>query len=305
MQLHSFDLNLLCTFDAIYRSQSISAAAIELGLTQPGVSSALKRLRERVGDPLFVRTSRGMRSTPFAENMAPKVFQALKLLSGIDQPVTFAPATSTVDFKIYISDAGLHIVIPQVVERMNTQAPHASLTVVDLRPDEVTAALDSGSIDMAAGFFLDMPNWARQQVVRATSYVCAVRKNHPRIRDALTLDQFLAERHCAYWTSGSSHSKVEQTLSRQNLVRDVAFSSPSFTSMLLLASQSDMIATVPEDLAFTYSRMLDIRLHPSPVAFPRFEIRQYWHERQHAAPASKWLRRLFRGAAADLPRGGG
>ena len=305
MHLPTFDLNLLCAFDAIYRSQSISAAAIELGLTQPGLSSAQKRLRECVGDPLFVRTSSGMRSTPFADNMAPKVSEALKILSGIDQPVNFTPATSNVNLRIYISDAGLHVVMPQVVERMNVHAPHASLTVVDLRPNEVTAALDGGSIDMAVGYFLDMPNWARQQVVRATSYVCAVRKNHPRIQDALTLEQFLAERHCAYWTSGSSHSKLEQTLSRQRIVRDVAFRSPSFTSMLLLASQSDMIATVPEDLAFTFNRILDICLHPCPVALPRFEIRQYWHERQHAAPASKWLRGLFRGAAADLPRGVG
>ena len=120
-------------------------------------------------------------------------------------------------------------------------------------------------------------------------------------RDELTLEGFLAERHCAYWTSGSSHNKVEQTLSRKKLTRDVAFRSPNFTSMLLLASQSDMIATVPEDLAFTFSRIFDIRIHAPPVAFPRFEIRQYWHERQHADPASKWLRRLFRAVADGLP----
>ena len=70
MDLIDFDLNLLMTFDAIYRHHNLSAAAIELGMTQPAVSAALKRMRACFDNPLFVRTSHGMRPTPSADGVS-------------------------------------------------------------------------------------------------------------------------------------------------------------------------------------------------------------------------------------------
>jgi len=51
-----FDLNLLRVLSVIAETGSVSRAAEKLGMSQPGLSSALARLRERLQDPLFVRT---------------------------------------------------------------------------------------------------------------------------------------------------------------------------------------------------------------------------------------------------------
>ena len=58
--LHRFDLNLIKVFLAISDSGSLTQAANRLGLTQPAVSHALRRLRDDFGDPLFVRVGNGM-----------------------------------------------------------------------------------------------------------------------------------------------------------------------------------------------------------------------------------------------------
>lgn len=300
MDIEKFDLNLLKMFDAIYRHHSISSAAIELDLTQSAVSSGLKRMREGIGNPLFVRTSHGMLPTPYAVDISATVTQVLAMLRDMDHPEAFQPLTAKVSYRIYISDIGALLVMPQLMKYFKEHAPHAKLSVIDLRPDEVIAALDSGKIDLAVGFFLGMPNWARQQTLRATSYVCAVRKGHPQITDSLSLEQFLEAKHAAYWTSGSPHNNVDLALASLNLTRDVLLRVPHFSVLPFLIAQSDFIVTIPEDLGLTYSRLLGIKLFAPPLPLAKFEIRQYWHERHHAEPAFKWLREVIKKESARL-----
>ena len=57
MELRELDLNLLLVFNQLLLDRSVSNAAQKLGLTQPAVSNALKRLRTALKDELFLRTS--------------------------------------------------------------------------------------------------------------------------------------------------------------------------------------------------------------------------------------------------------
>ena len=60
MKISSFDLNLFVILNAIYTEGSLTKAAEVVGITQPAVSNALSRLRERFDDDLFIRTGSGM-----------------------------------------------------------------------------------------------------------------------------------------------------------------------------------------------------------------------------------------------------
>ncbi|WP_445623274.1 LysR family transcriptional regulator [Lactiplantibacillus plantarum] len=55
----------------------MSAVAQNLGISQPGVSNALGRLRKLLGDELFLRTADGMQPTPKAAALMPAVSAAL------------------------------------------------------------------------------------------------------------------------------------------------------------------------------------------------------------------------------------
>jgi len=290
VELNKLDLNLLKTFDAIHRHNNLTAAAVELGLTQPAISAALKRLRGHFDNPLFVRTSHGMRPTPHADTIASRTTRALDILREVDQSATFALATTTVHYRIYINDIGLLVVMPQVLRHVSEQAPHAKISIIDLRPDEVVDAMDRGEVDLAIGYFLGMPNWARQQTLRKTTYICAVRSEHPDIGDSLSIEQFLRARHAIYATSGSPHGIVDETLARMNLSRNVALRVPRFAALPFLIAQSDLLVTIPEDLGQIFSRLIDIKVFAPPVPLGQFEIKQYWHERHHAEPAYRWLR---------------
>jgi DNA-binding transcriptional LysR family regulator len=214
----------------------------------------------------------------------------------------FSHATSTVHYRIYINDVGMLMVMSQVLRHVNALAPNALISVIDLRPDEVVDALDRGDIDLAIGYLLGMPNWARQQTLRKTRYVCAVRSDHPQIVNSLSMDQFLNAKHGMVATSGSPHSVVNETMARLNLSRDITLRMPRFAALPFLIATSDLIATIPEDLGQTFSRLLDIKLLPPPFALAPFEIKQYWYERHHAEPAFQWLRSVVRKETGAIVR---
>ena len=77
MELKDIDLNLLVVFNQLLIDRRVSKVATSLGLSQPGVSNALARLRKLTGDALFLRTPKGMEPTPFAEQLAEPTARAL------------------------------------------------------------------------------------------------------------------------------------------------------------------------------------------------------------------------------------
>ena len=95
MDITDVDLNLLVVFDALLRTRSVTRAARTLGMSQPATSFALNRLRKMLGDPLFVRTSRGIHPTPYAEGLAAPLEAILdRIRSDLLQQPTFDPATA-------------------------------------------------------------------------------------------------------------------------------------------------------------------------------------------------------------------
>ncbi|KAB7585090.1 LysR family transcriptional regulator [Verminephrobacter eiseniae] len=293
MDLSEFNLNLLTFFDAIYRHRSVSAAAQELDLTQPAVTAALNKLRAHFDNPLFVRTSNGMHPTPWADALAPKIARVLDSVRRLDEPTPFQPQSAKDQFKIYVNDIGMMLALPKIVQLLNQDAPHTQLTVIDLRQDEVVNALDVGEIDLAIGYFVGVPNWARQQHLRDTSYVCAMRKDHPSIGDTMTLTQYLNARHAMYWTHGSTYGRLDEALAKRGFSRDIAVRIPRLGAIPFLAAFSDFVVTIPEDLGLLFRDLIPIKLVPVPISLPSFQVKQYWHERLHADSAHKWLRTLI------------
>jgi DNA-binding transcriptional LysR family regulator len=73
-------LGQLRTFLAVAATGSVRAAAEQLVVTQPAVSSALAAVRNQVGVPLVARDGRGLRLTPAGEALAERARSALAML---------------------------------------------------------------------------------------------------------------------------------------------------------------------------------------------------------------------------------
>ena len=76
----NLDFRALSTFLAVLDEGSVSRAAVRLGVTQSAVSHTLERLRQALGDPLFVKSGRGIVPTRCALQAGPHIRQILDAL---------------------------------------------------------------------------------------------------------------------------------------------------------------------------------------------------------------------------------
>ncbi|MCH1996997.1 LysR family transcriptional regulator, partial [Achromobacter xylosoxidans] len=120
MNLQDMDLNLLVVFNELCKHGRVSAVAQNLGISQPGVSNALGRLRKLLGDELFLRTSRGMVPTPYAEALAQPIADALAALHGtLNARASFDPARSERAFVIGVNDVGETYFLPRLMRALD------------------------------------------------------------------------------------------------------------------------------------------------------------------------------------------
>jgi DNA-binding transcriptional LysR family regulator len=298
MKLNALDLNLLLVFDAIFRTQGVTLASEELGLTQSSVSNALGRLRDYFQDPLFVRIQGAMQPTPFAQNLADPVKTALgHLRQAIEEQRQFNPATSQRMFSICTSEVGQRVFLPKLLAHLHQVAPTVSVSIVDTPTDRIDASLTSGEIDLAVGFFGDFgPNFYIQRLFRE-HYVVMIRENHSKIKDTLTLDTYLNSSHISYLPSSASHDSLDQLLDREfsnlGVKRQVGLRVAHSMGLSSIVSQTDLMVTIPSRLAETFKPGEGVRVLPLPIDIGMIDIRQHWHTRFHQDSANQWLRAQF------------
>src|SRR5262245_1984408 len=156
VHFNSFDLNLLRVFDALIEERSVTRAGERLGLTQSAISHALNRLRFMLHDDLFVRVPDGMRPTPRASEIAPRLRQGLLQLQLALDPSEFVPERTDRRFTIASTEYAGTVLMPAFIARVRALAPNAELRI---RPSNmgVAEALLAGRADLAIGSFRRVP----------------------------------------------------------------------------------------------------------------------------------------------------
>lgn len=293
MDLKKADLNLLPVFDALMKTGSVTRAGQLIGLSQPSMSYALAKLRLQLDDPLFVRSGRTMLPTPHARDLAAPVAEVLetvrrRILAGSG----FDAATAQREFSLCLTDIGGLVFLPRLLARLRAMAPGCTLRSQHLPAPVLSESLESGEVDLAIGYFPDLAGGLRSQKLYTREYVCAFRAGHPAMGDRITLKQYAAADHVLIRSPVRAHDAVERALSRQGLARRVALSVPHYTVVPPILEQTDLVATIPAEIGSIFARFANTRMLPLPLRIPGVTLRQYWHRRFEADPASAWLRGL-------------
>ena len=156
--------------------------------------------------------------------------------------------------------------------------------------DQAGAALESGQADLALGFFPDLrrAGFFQQRLFRMR-YVCIACQSRALTGERLTVKEFLAAKHVVIRPEGRDH-QFEQFLQQRRLSRRVAIEVAHFMSLLAIVPGTDLIATIPQDIAEVIARHVDIRILEVPLHPPTIEVQQFWHQRFHKDPGNVWLR---------------
>ena len=293
MDIKSLDLNLLPVLDALLRHDSVSGAARELGMSQPATSYALKRLRALLGDPLFVRTGRGVVPTTRALGLALPLREILaRMRDDVLAGGGFHARSAERVFTLCLSDVGSFVLWPRIVQAMRGAAPRAGLRLRTLDPVHIAAALESGEIDLAIGAYPQLPDALFQQRLFAREYVCLVRERHRFTARRPSLRQFAAAEHLVVTAPTRMHQRIDAALAARKIVRKVIMQLPSYLMLPPLIEAGDYVAVVPGPLADAFvgrGRMVSVAV---PLTLPPMIVRQHWHRRQHEDAGNLWLRSL-------------
>lgn len=295
MDVRNLDLNLLRIFDRLLAERKVSAAAESLGVTQPAVSNALKRLRDITGDELFTRTSTSMQPTPFAMQIAEPIAYALATIEATFSASTlFDPASSDRTFKLGLTDIGEAYVLPKLLSETATSAPGIKFTTVRTGPDTLREAMEKGLIDIALGLLPSLQgNFFHRRMMRNRYVVCA-RSTHPLAHEARwTIKDFLDQDHVVVAAVGTGHGAVDVQMARAGLARRVRLTVPHFLAVGPILRESNVVATLPQTLASILHGPYGLVSIEHPIQIPAVNIDVFWHRRQHRDPANVWLRGLM------------
>ncbi|MDU9004937.1 LysR family transcriptional regulator [Sedimentitalea todarodis] len=140
------DWNLLRTFMVVVDEGGITPAAHFLGLKQPTISAALKRLEDITGRKLINRSPKHFSVTPWgrvlyaeASTIFGAVAQLPDLMAGLEDEVTGQVSMAVAS----------HVVSPHfdaVLERFNARYPKASFTISTMDSTEVVAHLEQNRV---------------------------------------------------------------------------------------------------------------------------------------------------------------
>jgi DNA-binding transcriptional LysR family regulator len=294
MDIRTVDLNLLLVFDAMHKHRNVTRAGEDLGLSQPAMSAALARLRTVLSDPLFVRSGAEMRPTPRADSLKDTVQQVVQIIeSRVLQPSVFSPLTSTRSFTLLAPDIAEMNFLPKLLGHLAIHAPGVSIKTLAMPRHMAATALESGAAEMAIGYFPDLQKagFYRQRLIRST-HVCLLRKDHPTIDSKINLKQFLQASHAVVKPDGREHV-FELFLKEKQIARRVVVELSHFMSLLPIVESSDLIATVPRDLAEFFVRHGQVRYVDTPIKSPVIDVHLFWHQQFAKDSAHAWMRKVI------------
>ena len=298
--LRRYDLNLLLSLHALLRTRNVTQAGEWLGVTQPAMSSDLRRLRQMFNDELLVRAGRDYQLTTLASTLAEPVGRAVAAIERVmTWRPTFDPALDTRSFSIAMSDHVMALLLPTLALQLPAEAPNITLRARNLQglaSDPVTAT-ELGEVDLSIGAF-SSDSAHRTEVLYTDRWVCAVSADNPEVGDRMSVELFSRLPHIEWQLrTPAIQSHAESLYRAKGIERQVVLVSESFALLPSLVRGTRLVALVHERLA---RQVEGLKLLEPPVPIPDVHESMYWSASMDNDPGHRWLREVMRSVAQTL-----
>lgn len=281
----NLDARLLRVLVTTVQLASVSAAAVRLDLTQSAVSHSLDRLRAITGDPLFVKSGRGVVATARAQALALRAAELLRDLQGFAQHAGFDPSRWKATITIAANDFQRDLLLPALARHLHPLAPQLTLRVIPsgvpsldmLRADACQLAISprppEGSDILQRRLFED-----RYRVFY-----------DPRVRSApRTRADYHQAEHVTVLYEGDRPLEIDQVLAQRGVQRRFVVLVPALSGIGPFLAGTPWLATAPGLMRQqTLSGFADAE---PPVPCPRIPMYAIWHRRYHSDEGHLWLR---------------
>lgn len=297
------EVGLVVCLEALLIEKSVTRAATRVGITQPGMSNALSRLRRLTGDPLLVRADHGFSLTQRAEELLICVRSGLSMLEEIFAPDgNFNPERADGIFTIAMTDALAVMLGPRVLNHLNSRAAQLEINLQQLDQLTVARSLSEGKCDLAIGYLHTIPDqmYATALLSQGLSVIRA--SNMPETGARLDLADYLSAKHVFVHGPNFPHAWPDETLSLTLEALGYSRKVGAHVSSILLAPEivahSALCCSMPSWLAKRSAEHLPISVYPLPFVAAPVTAHLIWHERTHRRSLHQWVRDSIKSVVA-------
>ncbi|MFC0041669.1 LysR family transcriptional regulator [Actinomadura rayongensis] len=292
------DFNLLVALDVLLEEESVTGAAARLHLSGPAMSRTLGRIRRALGDPVLVRSGRGMVPTPRALALRAEVRDVVRRAAGIFGPdERVDPGTLEASFTVQAEEGTIAVVAGPLLERLAREAPGVTLRFLGEGPRD-THRLRRDTVDLEVGVISATPETSTLPLL-TERFVAVMRPGHPLTKPDAPLTAWAAASQLATSRRGRTRGPIDDALAAEGLRRRLVGSVPDAHTALAVVAGSDLVAFA---LARLHRRLIDrlglVAVVP-PLELPPCVLEMAWHVRYDADAAHAWLRGIVRDAVLD------
>jgi len=310
LNLRSIDLNLLPVFEAIMESGQYNRAAERLAMSQPAMSAAVQRLRLMLDDPLFIRTQQGLVPTERAKQVYAWVHESMgQVRLGLADQTQFEPQNSEASFTIMSGDYFETVILPQILPKLQQQAPGISIHIQAMSPEPCQQLLQ-GNCDLLLDAFPLDDKRIRTEALLSEKLVVIARQGHPQLnKKTLSEQDFLKLKHAVLPMRGrelplnkvlAGNKSLQQAIKSRKVMVQVS----QYMSLLSVVANSDCIATVPFNLAQRYQQSLQLQVFDFPFKVEPVPAYMMWAQAYDQDPALQWFKKqllAFNKGDYDIP----
>jgi DNA-binding transcriptional LysR family regulator len=279
--------------------QHVGRAAQQLHRTQPALTSAVRRLEEVCGAPLFEKSGRGIRLAPagevllkWAERMRFDVEDAQREIADLGKGLSG-------QVRIGIVPTAAQFLLPSVARQLMIEAPEVTLKTVVGLVDTMKPLLRSGELDVMVGTESGLDPQFVSKLLTEDQIVVAANAKHELFRTKPKLADLTKYRWALQPPGAPTRDWLDYAFERKRLPR------PN------VQVEASMLLTLPALIAETGLLSFISRHHLSPgtnTELKEVELRETTMRRRlvvtyrkngYLAPAAKRLIQLFEKAATN------
>lgn len=298
----SITITQLTTFLAVMRRGSVTAAADELVVTQPSVSSAVSALGRELGCDLFERSGRGICLTGAGQAFAPYAAEVLGLLESGRQAACEAAAVASRRLRLAAVTTAAESFVPPLMRAFSNEHPDVELTLDVGNAEYVFERVVTRSADVAiSGKPPTHPRLAADPLL-ANEIVCITAPDDPAALAGPLQAASLADRPWLLRERGSgSRTLNEQFLSARGMHPPTCTlgSNGAIKQAARAGLGVSLLSHAAVEGELASGRLAQIRLTDGPATRPWFVLRS---SSGPAQPTAELFVEFVRGAAADLVR---
>jgi DNA-binding transcriptional LysR family regulator len=178
---------------ATIRCQTTMAAARELGMSQPAVSSAIRHMEGQLGFPLFERVNNRLFPTDAARVLQEDAEPLFAMHAALELKLQDLREDKVSRLRILSTPPLGHAAIPAALELFLRRHPRLRIFFDVRELDEVVRSVESGTTDLGFGLGLGHHQSLQVQPLFTGRMVCVTRRDHPLARLPAVTPRDLAE----------------------------------------------------------------------------------------------------------------